>query len=179
MKRINLITPKRYFPVPLSLQKRIFTTLFLLLLAITSYRYYRLYTELKDTTTIVANLEADVTRLKQTLSEKRAIDEKAQYIEKEFADISADYNILKKNVIIKDIMAKLSDIVPESLWLTSIDFINEPEKKINVSGKSRDKDAIFSFLNNLSLIGKSVELTGMNREGENGSYSFQITLELL
>ncbi|GAB4440958.1 MAG: hypothetical protein OHK0040_12340 [bacterium] len=179
MKRINLITPKKYFPVPVLLQKKVVAALLILFFVVTGFKYYKLQSELKIETQSIANLETEIQRLKLTLSEKRAFDEKARYIEKEFADISADYNILKKNLIIKDLMVKLAEVIPHNTWITSLDLVYEGEKKLSISGKSINKEEVFTFLNNLSSVGKNPELTGMTREGEKAQFSFQITVELI
>lgn len=145
----------------------------------TGYKYYNLYNELKNEMLNITSLEAEINKLKLLLSEKREFDEKAKFIEKEFADISTDYNILKKNLIIKDLMIKLSEIVPHNTWITSLDFVYEGEKRLNISGKSNNKEEVFTFLNNLVAVGKNAELIGMNRDGEKGQFSFQMTVELL
>lgn len=124
-------------------------------------------------------LESDIAKLKQTLAEKRALEEKAKYIENEFANIKTDYDILRKNVIIKDIMFNLSELTPHNTWITSLNFSYDGEKKLNISGRSYNQDEIFTFLKNLSAIGKNPELIWMNRESEKGQFSFQITVELL
>gem|GEM_PF-3458923 len=179
MKRINLITPKQYFPVPILWQKRFVAVFFIIMLFLNAFKYYVTFTELKRETMNITSLETEINKLKQALIAKRAFNEKAQNIEKEFADVTADYNILKKNLIIKDVMLKLSELTPHNTWITSLDFSYDNEKKLNISGKSINKEEVFTFLNNLSSMGKNPEMIEMNREGDKGQFSFQITVELL
>jgi len=76
-------------------------------------------------------------------------------------------------------MLKLSELTPHNTWITSLDFSYDNEKKLNISGKSINKEEVFTFLNNLSSMGKNPEMIEMNREGDKGQFSFQITVELL
>lgn len=179
MKRINLITPKRYFPVPISLQKKVIAVLFIIFFATNVIKYYFSYTELKNETNNIAILESDIAKLKQTLAKKRALDEKVSFIENEFANIKLDYDVLKKNVIIKDIMVNLSELTPHNTWITSLNFSYDGEKKLYIDGKSYNKDEVFTFLKNLSAIGRNQELSWLNRENEKGYFIFQITVEFL
>lgn len=177
MKRINLVTPKKYFPLPFILQRRIVFLLFLFLFLYDAYHYYRVYNSLKKEQAQLNILENRISLLKQSIKNKQVISEKAQLIEKEFANIATDYNILKKNMIAKDILIKLSELVPNNTWLTSIDFKYEDEKMLFINGKTLEKEEIFTFLNNLSSIGRNQELIEMSSDGGNKKYNFQITLQ--
>lgn len=177
MKRINLISKKVYFPLPLMLQKRLATILFILLVFFTFARFYKLYNAIKFEKGNIAAVEIDIQRLKLSLQEGRVIEEKDQIIEKEFSDIAADYSILKKNLVIKDVLLMLSENIPHNTWITNIDFFYDSDKKLIIQGNSVNKEEVFTFLNNLTKVSKNAELLDMQHLGEN--FSFNIVLELL
>lgn len=177
MKRINLISKKVYFPIPLMIQKRLVVILFLLLVFFTFARFYKLYKAINYEKRNIVAAESDIQRLKLALEEGRIIDEKAEVIEKEFSDITEDYSILKKNLIIKNVLVMLSENIPHNTWITTIDFFYDSEKKLIIQGNSVNKDEVFTFLNNLMKISKNAELLEMQLIGKN--FSFNILLELL
>ena len=178
MKRINLITPKTYFPLDLSIQKKFVYILFSLFLIYFGLRGLYDYNELQSSKRDLLKINHEIGQLKLALSEKRSIDEKTTNIEKEFSSIAADYQILKKEVVIKDIFAMISKIIPANTWITSLEFQYYGEKSLLVKGKSLHKEEIFTFLKNSYSIGKNSELINMQADGVN-TFNFEIKMELL
>lgn len=177
MKRINLITPRIYFPVELSVQKKIVYLLFLVFFAYTGLSAYFDYEKLKLGKIEIALINQEIRGLKQALSEKKSLEEKSSYIEKEFASIAADYQLLRKDIVIKDVFAVLSKVVPANTWITSLDFQYGGEKSLLLIGKSLNKEEVFTLMKNSAALGKNSELVTMQADANN-SFNFEIKLEL-
>lgn len=176
MKRINLLPKEPFFPLSISLQKKIVYPLILFILAYYSFNFYKYKKELDGVILNISNLKTEIESIKKSITEKNVYLEKSNVIEREFLTIKEDYDLLKKNMLIKDIFERLTVVVPPSLWVTSISYSDNPEKTININGKSFDKNAIFIFLNNCLNIGKNPELIGIDKESNN-VYIFSIKID--
>lgn len=176
MKRINLLPREPFFPLPISLQKKIVYPLILLILVYYSFNFYKYKKELDSVILNVSNLKMEIESMRKSITEKSVYLEKSNVIENEFLTIKEDYYLLKKNMLIKDIFERLTVVVPPNLWVTSISYSDNPENTINVTGKSFDKNEIFIFLNNCLNIGKNAELIGIDKESNN-VYNFNIKID--
>lgn len=177
MKRINLVPKEPLFPLSISHQKKIIYPLVLLIVVFYSYSFYKAKIELNKLNLTISNLKADIEQLKNTVTEKNIYLQKSINLEKEFLTIKEDYEILKKNMHIKNIIYELTGLVPSNLWLTSISYLSDSQKVITITGRSLKKEDIFLFLNNCSNIGKNPELIEIN--SEDNSYIFSIKIEMI
>lgn len=178
MKRINLVPKEPMFPLSKTLQRRIVYPVILLIIAFHSNNFYKARKELININSQIAMTKTDIENIKKSITEKSGYLEKSSVIEKEFLAIQEDYNILKKNTSIKKVFESLTEIVPPNLWLTNINYQDNDDRFINLSGKSYNKEAIFLFLNNCSNIGNTPELISIDKEDEN-LYNFTMKIEML
>lgn len=176
MKRINLVPKERFFPISEGVQRNVIYPLIFLIILFYGYNFYRSKKELDLLNLTIFNLKNEIENIKKTILEKNQYLEKSSVIEKEFLTIHEDYNVLKKDMRIKDIFEKLTEIVPHNLWITSISYSNLQQKSIYIDGKSYDKESIFIFLNNCIEIGKNPELINIDKE-EKSVYRFNIKIE--
>lgn len=176
MKRINLIPKEPLFPLSIHTQKKIVYPVILTIISLYSFTFYKSYKELNNLNLVISNLKTEIDNIKKSLLEKNVYLERTTVIEKEFLTIKEDYDLLKKNMQIKHIFERLAEIVPQYMWVTSINYSDTPEKTVTISGKSFNKDAIFVFLNNCVNIGKKPELIGIDKENDN-VYSFSLKID--
>jgi hypothetical protein len=178
MKRINLITTEACFTLDLSMQKKIIYILFFLFLVYSGLRGFYDHNELQSNKQDLLKINQEINQLKLTLSQKRSIDERSINVEKEFSSIASDYQIIKKDFVIRDVFAMISKIIPPNTWITSLEFRYYGEKSLLLRGKSLYKEEIFAFLKNSNSMGKNSELITIQADGVN-AFNFEIKLELI
>ena len=177
MKHINLATKLSYFP--LSKDKQIKLSLFILtiFLVFIGLKVTFLNSKEKELSKDILILKDEIKKISEMINERQQIINIKNEIEKEFS-INIDKNLILTNSFVSDLFRTLSEITPENLWIISLEMKYGEEKFVRISGKSKTKNDIFIFMENLKGKYKDVNLINM-QHAENGIFIFNLGLDVL
>jgi len=177
MKHINLVGKKSFFPISISLQKKIVLFVFVCFTIYSGFKIYYFFNTQEKLQKDITKLSMEITKLKNLINQNQQIIELRNSLEEEFSKDMDNALLVRKNAIL-NIFNQLSELTPENVWITSLEIQYDNEKYLRIAGKSLNKKEVFLFMDNLRKKNNNISL--INIQSVNGyDYSFELRLELI
>jgi hypothetical protein len=177
MKHINLISKEPFFPISVSLQKRIIFLIFVVFVVYNGLKVYYSFKMQRKLQEDIKILSLEKTRIKNLIDQNQQDVELRNSLEKEFSKDIDNALLVKKGAIL-NIFNHLSELTPDHVWITSLEIQYDNEKFLRIAGKSLNKKEIFIFMYNLKKKNNNVTLINI-QSGDGHEYSFELRLDLI